>query len=82
MKDKKFEDFWLEKSKEEIINAYRECIHNGEVLLSRIDKAIEYIRQYDGHISGYYYSKEAKRFLVEENVKNDLLDILKGREKE
>lgn len=80
MKDKKFIPFWMEKEKIEIIEAYAECIHNGEVLLKRIEKAVEYIRQYDGNITGWYYSKEHKRFLAEDNVKDDLLNILNGEE--
>ncbi len=72
MKDKKFEDFWLEKSKEEIINAYRECIHNGEVLLKRIDKAIEIIETLKNDNSSYYDET------IINNTIRDLLDILKG----
>ena len=47
---------------------------------SRIEKAVDYIRQYDGNISGWYYSKEHKRFLAEDNVKDDLLNILNNEE--
>lgn len=68
----KFKEFWLEKDKEEIIEAYIACIHNGEVLLARIDKAIEYIQdRYDGEALTHTFDKD--------NVK-ELLDILKGEE--
>ena len=49
-------------------------------LQQRIEKAVEYIRQYDGCITGWYYSKENKRFLAEDNVKDDLLNILNNEE--
>ena len=41
----KEKDFWLECSKEEIIDSLVANIKNGEVLLARIDKAIEYIKK-------------------------------------
>lgn len=66
----KFKDFWIEKSKEEIINAYRECIHNGEVLLARIDKAIKHIEKYGDEIVYLYDMSEVRL--------NELLEILKG----
>lgn len=47
MKDKKFIPFWMEKPKIEIIEAYAECIHNGEVLLERIEKVIKELEEYD-----------------------------------
>lgn len=77
MKDKKFIPFWMEKEKIEIIEAYAECIHNGEVLLERIERAVNYI--------------EEERFIKDGNVgiyvdldyddTEHLLDILKGEEK-
>lgn len=70
MKEDKFETFWLEKDKEEIIKAYRECIHNGEVLLARIDTAIEYIENNGDEI---IYSYDKSKELIDK-----LLDILKG----
>ena len=79
MKDKKFEDFLLEKSKEEIINAYRECIHNGEVLLSRIDKAIEYI---EDRIIVNFDEYDFHKDIVAGIIVNELLDILKGSDKD
>lgn len=91
MNDKKFIPFWMEKPKEEIINAYIECIHNGEVLLARINDAIEFIdHELNGHILlgdeetwniEYYtndkldYKKLCIAFL------QDLLDILRGEDK-
>ena len=41
--DIRFDEYWLNKPKEEIIEAYKGCIHNGEVLLNRINRAIEEI---------------------------------------
>ena len=58
----------MEKEKIEIIEAYAECIHNGEVLLERIEKAVEYI-------------KEARKqdFMWSPIFKKELLNILKGK---
>lgn len=68
----KFKDFWLEKSKEEIINAYRECINNGEVLLARIDKAINFIEE-----ECFDYEFNCCWDLVGNDIYK-VLDILKG----
>ena len=42
----RYKQFWLSKSKEEIISAYGESIHNGEVLLKRIEDSVEFIDRY------------------------------------
>ena len=72
------------KAKEQslLLIDYQDMEQKLENYKSRIEKAVEYIEQYDGHIEGYYYSKEHKRFLVEENVKDELLNILNGRSDE
>lgn len=41
----KDKDFWLECSKETLIDHFISSIRNGEELLSRIDKAVEYLKQ-------------------------------------
>ena len=75
----KARDFWMNESKEVLIDHLFECIHNGEVLLARIDKAIEYITKY--WIS--YEDIETINDLREEldipieDIKK-VLDILKG----
>ena len=73
MKDKKFVPFWMEKEKIEIIEAYAECIHNGEVLLERIEKAVEYIKENE---SVDLYDDVGSEFI------RNLLNILRGEEKE
>lgn len=72
MKDKKFVPFWMEKSKIEIIEAYAECIHNGEVLLERIEKAVEYIEK--------FIPIDNDTILMRERQRNYLLNILEGKE--
>ena len=79
MKDKKFIPFWMEKDKIEIIEAYIECIHNGEVLLERIEKAVELIK--DNYL---YYEDRLEHSIVKERYKKYiqiLLNILNGEEK-
>lgn len=46
MVNEKYKQFWLTKSKEEIINAYGESIHNGEILLKRIEEGVKFIDRY------------------------------------
>ena len=69
MKDKKFIPFWMEKPKIEIIEAYAECIHNGEVLLERIEKAVEYIKV-----------ECMCNYGLDDTYMEKLLNILKGEE--
>ena len=59
-------EFWLNCSKEELIDHIISNIRNGETLLSRIDKAIEYIENPRHEMSVKSYQ--------------ELLDILKGSE--
>ena len=84
MNDKKFISFWMEKSKEEIIEAYIECIHNGEVLLNRIEKAInkiQYIKDLGFDYDGFNDVKDLKK-LIDELVRiaEQSIDILKGED--
>lgn len=71
MNDKKFVPFWMEKEKIEIIEAYAECIHNGEVLLERIEKAIKYIKENE---SVDLYDDVGSAFM------RNLLNILEGKD--
>ena len=61
--------FWLECSKEELIDHLIANIINGEILLQRIDKAIEYIKE---NIDNTGWLE-----IGTENVK-ELLEILGG----
>ena len=44
--NQKEKNFWLECSKEELIDHFIANVKNSEKLLERINKAIEYIKQY------------------------------------
>lgn len=57
-------EFWLNCSKEELIDHIVSNIRNGETLLSRIDKAIEFI---ENHI-------------IATETEETLLKILKGEQ--
>lgn len=43
--NQKEKDFWLNCSKEELIDHFIANVKNGELLLQRIDKAIDYIKE-------------------------------------
>lgn len=43
--NEKEKTFWLDCSKEELIDHFIANVKNGEVLLNRIDEAIEYINK-------------------------------------
>lgn len=45
---------------------------------ARIDKAIEFIKQFDGGMTGYTYWKEVDRYKTEEDAAEILLKILSG----
>lgn len=60
-------EFWLNCSKEELIDHIVSNIRNGETLLSRIDKAIEYIT-----------SRSIKAGVELMPREKELLKILKG----
>ena len=90
MNDKKFIPFWMEKSKEEIIEAYIECIHNGEVLLNRIDKAIKYIGE-NCILCNEWEETEFCQFIPKDKITYkelnktkviNLLNILRGEDNE
>lgn len=65
--------FWMECTKEELIDHLISNIKNGEELLSRIDKSINYIK------CGIKGDLNDDRAYTDENA---LLDILQGSEKE
>ena len=69
--EQKYKDIYLEWSKEELIDHLVANIKNGEVLLSRIEKAIEYIEHTQN------YGKEKVLYVNG----NDILKILKGETK-
>ena len=69
--EQKYKDIYLEWSKEELIDHLEEKKKNGEVLLSRIEKAIEYIEHTQN------YGKEKVLYVNG----NDILKILKGETK-
>ena len=59
-------EFWLNCSKEELIDHIVSNIRNGEALLSRIDKAIEYIQdRYDGEVLTHTFDKDNVGELLE-----------------
>lgn len=64
-------EFWLNCSKEELIDHIVSNIRNGETLLSRIDKAIEYIEE-----NKYKGTNEGN--LLEHWELEELKEILKG----
>ena len=62
-------EFWLNCSKEELIDHIVSNIRNGETLLSRIDKAIEELKTLSNlYDDNYTISDKAK----------DIIEILKG----
>lgn len=75
----KYKEFWLEKDKEEIIEAYGESIHNGEVLLERIEKAQEEINNCKNLINEKY-----KEFTLRNmnNFLDKFIKILRGEKNE
>lgn len=80
----KYKQFWLEKSKEEIINAYGESIHNGEVLLKRIEQAIEYMENIDNHLCINLKNNLGElegRVFIDEEGQEEILKILRGEVK-
>lgn len=70
-------EFWLNCSKEELIDHIVSNIRNGETLLLRINKAIELLEKYglvdeNGNFNTYLDSIDLK----------ELYEILKGSDKE
>lgn len=66
-------EFWLNCSKEQLIDHIVANIRNGETLLSRIDKAIEYIEKY----ADEYFTCVEDTEVWDKEIK-DLYEILKG----
>ena len=77
MKDKKFLSFWMEKEKREIIENYAECVYDREVLLERIEKAIDFIKSYNIDFENCKFSEAP----ISIRELRELLDILNGEEK-
>jgi hypothetical protein len=75
--NEKEKTFWLDCSKEELIDHFIANVKNGEVLLQRIDKAIEYIKE---HIRVDDEYPDYMEMLIEE--RNELLEILGDKENE
>lgn len=70
----KFKKFWLDRSKEEIIEAYFDSIKNGESLLKRIIKARDYLDNnaiVEELKSNYTYITVKKE---------DMIEILRGED--
>ncbi len=68
--DKKYKDIYMEWSKEELTDHLVANIKNGEILLNRIEKAIEYIGTFDYLDSTYEHNARI--------VLDNILEILKG----
>ncbi len=79
--DEKYRQIYMEWSKEELIDHLVANIKNGEVLLSRIDEAIEYIEKCGGMELVNDYSFPEKP-IIDKEAKTNLLNILKGSDKE
>ena len=79
----KYKDTYMEWSKEQLIDHLVANIKNGEVLLSRIEKAIDYLNNTPRIVkSTHYRDKESNYAFVEIEVKEELLKILEGKEDE
>ena len=74
LKDK-YKKFWLDQSKEEIIEAYFDSIKNGEVLLKRIIKASDYIKE-----KACYSINEKCCDDLNYDECNEVLEILRGED--
>ena len=68
--DKKYKDIYMEWSKEKLTDHLVANIKNGEALLNRIEKAIEYIGTFDYLDSTYEHNTRT--------VLDNILEILKG----
>ena len=47
-----FKNYWMNKTKEEIINAYMECLDDCECLYDRQQDALDYVNKISS-LSGY-----------------------------
>lgn len=72
--EQKYKDAYMEWSKEQLIDHLVANIKNGEVLLSRIEKAIEYIEKHTDKLKTTRIPK------IDFNYK-ELLETLKGETK-
>ena len=70
----KYKKFWLDRNKEEIIEAYFDSIKNSEVLLKRIIKACDYIKE------NACYSDEKCCDDLNYDECDELLKILRGED--
>lgn len=89
--DEKEKTFWLDCSKEELIDHFIANVKNGEVLLHRIDKAIEYIKhaqnygtmaQVMPHLKLYVNGDDLLEKLRDDNMWLEEDEILGGKEDE
>jgi hypothetical protein len=80
--EQKYKDIYMEWSKEQLIDHLVANIKNGEVLLSRIEKAVDYLNNTPRIVeSTHYRDKESNYAFVDFEVKGELLNILKGETK-
>lgn len=80
--EQKYKDIYMEWSKEQLIDHLVANIKNGEVLLSRIEKAVDYLNNTPRIVkSTHYRDKESDYAFVELEVKEEFLKILKGETK-
>ena len=77
--DKKYKDIYMEWNKEVLIDHLVANIKNGEVLLERIEKAVDYLNNTPRIVNSVHYrDKESSYAFVEFEIKNELLNILSG----
>lgn len=80
--EQKYKDTYMEWSKEQLIDHLVANIKNGEVLLERIEKAVDYLNNTPRIVSSIHYrDKESNYAFVDFEVKGELLNILKGETK-
>lgn len=73
--NEKEKTFWLECTKEELIDHLIANIKNGETLLNRIDKAIKYIKEHEEKQFAYNFE-----YGLRDNEIEELLEILGKKE--
>lgn len=80
--EQKYKDAYMEWSKEQLIDHLVANIKNGEVLLERIEKAVDYLNNTPRIVKSIHYrDKESNYAFVDFEVKGELLNILKGETK-
>ena len=67
----KDKDFWLKCSKETLIDHFISNVRNGETLLSRIEKALEYIEIIDNKNSNIDISELRHIYRILKGESND-----------